>query len=152
MNGPISVVEHYDIHGRLSGTKTIYDSLGNKSREEPFINGVLTGLVTNYFPSGKTESTVMYAGNRRNGDYQSYYPGGKPDCKGTYRSDRETGKWTCLFENGHTRKVSNWKEGTLINSREFTEAGQNAGNASSPGPKPADAESAGGQNKGAEPK
>lgn len=118
-NGKPSVREKYDEAGKLTGTRTIYDSLEVKNIEESWLHGKLSGKYRTFHPNGKVNQVLPYVGNFIQGISTEHHPNGKKSAEGLYKNSRKNGKWLHFDEEGSQTKIENWRMGKLLSSKQI---------------------------------
>lgn len=117
-NGKVSEKKSYDVQGRLSGKRTLYDSVAHhKTREEDWLHGLLTGKVKTYFADGKVKEIFLYQGNYIQGLFEEFHPNGKLHVSGLYKNSRKNGKWTYTDPTGAQYKIETWRNGKLLGTK-----------------------------------
>jgi antitoxin component YwqK of YwqJK toxin-antitoxin module len=114
-NGNLSKKEQYDEQGRITGTKSEADSLGNVVYEENYAFGNLNAERTTYYSNGKKNEVNFYKGGRKSGLYKKYSEAGTLVIEGQHKNGYKVGKW--LYYNSEKQAT---KEETYSNGGKLT--------------------------------
>ena len=107
--------------GKLEGeTEHYYDS-GQLLKKTNYENGKKQGKEIFYYRDNTKEKTQNYQQGVLEGDFMVFYPDGDTMTKGAYKKELRHGTWKYFNEKGKVIELRRYKEGELIEKKEFTE-------------------------------
>lgn len=97
-NGQIKRRENYNAYGKLEGTVTEFDSLGNEIARGEYYNGLQEGAW--FYQIGDYKEEGSFAQGRPTGMWHHYYKNGDLAFIGSYEDGEPKGKHTWYHQNG----------------------------------------------------
>lgn len=119
--GTLRLISNYDLLHRLSGEQRTFDSTGKLQVTAFYQFGQKNGLTTTYYPSGKKTDQTNFKANRCIEQYMAWHENGSLKTQGGFNQyGNKHGKWEHFSELGALSRTENWRNGNLINSKDFS--------------------------------
>lgn len=80
-------------------------------------DSILHGYKKKFFSTGQVEKLVNYQLGKKQGSILEYYQGGSLKAKGQFKNDLRDSSFVWYFEDGTTKSINNYSEGTLFGNQ-----------------------------------